>query len=276
MVADKALWIIERNLDGALSLNGIARACGVSRSHLAHAFGSATGLPVMKYLRARRLSRAAHALAGGAPNILAGALDAGYSSHEAFTRAFREHFSVAPEQLREQHSIGALDITPPLTLRPENAAPLRAPRFARQGTIRVVGLAEPCSFETVITIPAQWQRFMPYHEAIPHTSQPIPLGVSQVPDDEGRFRYLCGAEVSRFGEIPAGLACLEIAARRYAVFEHAGHVSALYQTYAAIWNHALPALGCAVADAPLLERHNPHFDPNTGEGGLTLWIPLAQ
>jgi hypothetical protein len=31
----------------------------------------------------------------------------------------------------------------------------------------------------------------------------------------------------------------------------------------------------AVADAPVIERHNPAFDPRTGEGGLTLWIPLA-
>lgn len=101
VVANKALWIIERNMDRSLSLNSIARACGVSRSHLAHAFGTATGLTVMKYLRARRLSRAAYALANGAPNILAVALDAGYSSHEAFTRAFREHFSMPPERLRE-------------------------------------------------------------------------------------------------------------------------------------------------------------------------------
>jgi AraC family transcriptional regulator len=84
LLADKVLWIIERNSDRSLSLSGIARACGVSRSHLAHAFGSATGIPVITYLRTRRLSRAAQALANGAPDILAVAFDAGYNSHEAF------------------------------------------------------------------------------------------------------------------------------------------------------------------------------------------------
>jgi len=59
------------------------------------------------------------------------------------------------------------------------------------------------------------------------------------------------------------------------VFEHRGNVSAIYDTYAAIWNDALPACGCMVTDAPILERHHETFDPRSGEGGLSLWIPLV-
>src|SRR5580700_2495019 len=99
-IAEKAVWIIERNSERNLSLNEIAKSCDVSRSHLANAFGTATGLSVMRYLRARRLSEAARALAGGAPDILSLALDADYGSHEAFTRAFRDHFGVTPEAVR--------------------------------------------------------------------------------------------------------------------------------------------------------------------------------
>jgi AraC family transcriptional regulator len=65
-LAAKALWIMERNSDQALNLNELALACGVSRSHLAHAFGSAVGIPAIAYLRSRRLSRAAEVLAAGA------------------------------------------------------------------------------------------------------------------------------------------------------------------------------------------------------------------
>jgi AraC family transcriptional regulator len=36
-VTDKALFVIERNLDRDLSLAEIAKACDVSRFHLAHA-----------------------------------------------------------------------------------------------------------------------------------------------------------------------------------------------------------------------------------------------
>jgi AraC family transcriptional regulator len=275
-IVDKAVWIIERNSDSALSLNGIAHACGVSRAHLARAFGSATGLAVMQYLRARRLSQAAQALANGAPDILAVALDAGYSSHEAFTRAFREHFSITPERVREQRSINGLAMTHPLSLRAKNVTTLQMPTFAYQASMLVVGLAELCSFATTITIPAQWQRFMAYYEVILHKARAIPVGISQAPDDEGMFRYLCGVEVTRIGETPVELELVEIVPRRYAVFEHTGHISALYETYTAIWNEALPAIDCEVAEAPVLERHNPQFDPATGEGGVTVWIPLTQ
>jgi predicted transcriptional regulator YdeE len=41
----------------------------------------------MRYARARRLTRAARSLAHGAPDIMAAALEAGYSSHEASIRS---------------------------------------------------------------------------------------------------------------------------------------------------------------------------------------------
>ena len=275
-IADKAIWVMERNSERSLTLNAIASACGVSRSHLAYAFGAATGLPVMKYLRTRRLSDAARRLADGAPDILAIALDAGYGSHEAFTRAFREQFGVTPESVRDRRGTDGLPLVRPLELKASEASALEAPRLVERDTVRAVGLSEPCSFETMIKIPAQWQRFMPYYDAIVDKVDPIPLGVSQVPDEEGQFRYICAIEVARFVDTPKELVKVEIAPRTYAVFTHRGHASGIPETFNAIWNEALPALGRAVADAPILERHNPTFDTRSGEGGITIWIPLAE
>jgi AraC family transcriptional regulator len=82
--AQKALWFIESHLADALTLDEIAGVGGISRFHMVRAFGAATGLSVMRYVRARRLSEAARALANGAPGILTLALDADYGSHEAF------------------------------------------------------------------------------------------------------------------------------------------------------------------------------------------------
>ena len=272
---DKALWIIERNSTQSLTLDGIAAACGVSRSHLAHAFGTATGLSVMQYVRGRRLTAAAQALAAGAPDILSIALDAGYGSHEAFTRAFRDRFEQTPESVRQRRSIDGLALVGPLALRPHAGVRLDPPRVLAVQNIRVVGLAERCSFDTTITIPAQWQRFMEYYDAIPFKRDDIPIGVNYSADDDGQFLYMCGAEVHRFAKRSRELLHLEVPPRQYAVFEHRGHVSRIYETYRCIWNEAMPATGRAVADAPIIERHNPAFNPRTGEGGLTLWIPLA-
>ena len=103
-VSKRALWVIERNLNGDLTLGDIAKACGTSKYHLAHAFGESTRISVMQYVRGRRLTMAAETLAGGAPDILALALDVGYGSHEAFTRAFRAQFEITPETVRQKGS----------------------------------------------------------------------------------------------------------------------------------------------------------------------------
>ena len=101
-LANRALWTIDRNLTGDLTLAKVAENCGVSRYHLAHAFGETTGMSVMEYVRGRRLSEAANNLAKGASNILDLALDYGYASHEAFSRAFRTQFGMTPEEVRKK------------------------------------------------------------------------------------------------------------------------------------------------------------------------------
>src|SRR6201995_4808977 len=89
--AQKALWFIESHLAEALTLDEVADIAGVSRFHLVRAFAAAAGLPVMRYVRARRLSEAARALAGGAPDILSLALDADYGSHGTYNPSLRAH-----------------------------------------------------------------------------------------------------------------------------------------------------------------------------------------
>ena len=62
-LTQQALWIVERNSTKPLTLDDVAKACDVTRFHLAHAFVRRTGQPLVKYLRARRLTHAARLLA---------------------------------------------------------------------------------------------------------------------------------------------------------------------------------------------------------------------
>src|ERR1700686_5206347 len=114
--AQKALWFIESHLAGELTLDEMAGVGGISRVHMVRAFAAATGLSVMRYVRARRLTEAARALARGAPNILELALDADYGSHEAFTRAFRDHFGVTPEKVRSSTCLDNLRLQEPIPM----------------------------------------------------------------------------------------------------------------------------------------------------------------
>ena len=275
-LADKALWVIERNSSRELTLGSVAAACNVSRSHLANAFGTASGWPVMAYLCARRLSEAAKRLAAGAPDILSVALEFGYGSHEAFTRAFRDQFDTTPEEVRNAGSTERLALVAPLRLT-NGRARTPIPTVRELGRLRLVGLSAPCSYESAIGIPAQWQAFMCDHYAdIADKAPGIPIGVCRAPDEDGCFEYMCATEVLSAAPPRKPLAYLETEPRTYAVFEHRDHISTIYDTYTAIWNEALPAAGLNAANGPVLEFHNEAFDPGTGLGGLQIWIPLER
>src|SRR5450432_3006294 len=127
--SQKALWFIESHLADKLTLGEIAAMGGISRFHMVRAFGAATGLSVMRYVRARRLSEAARALANGAPDILSLALEADYGSHEAFTRAFRDRFGVTPEAVRALAYLDNLPLQEPITMDSTALDQLSPPRF---------------------------------------------------------------------------------------------------------------------------------------------------
>lgn len=90
----RAQQMLEERLSEEIGLDELARAAAYSPFHFHRLFRSATGETVRQYQRRLRLERAAYFLTHGQDDILKLALDAGYGSHEAFTRvsgAFRNH-----------------------------------------------------------------------------------------------------------------------------------------------------------------------------------------
>jgi AraC family transcriptional regulator len=276
-LTNKAIWTIERNLAEPLALLDLAAACDVSRSHLAHAFGAVTELSVMQYVRGRRLSEAARSLAtGDAPDILSLALDAGYGSHEAFSRAFRAQFHTTPEMVRRNKTVKGLAMINAMKASEAAGTKLAPPKFVSGPAMLFVGLAQRQSFAATQEIPGQWRRFMAAYEDIPNKVTPIPFGISTNMDEDGNFEYMCGVQVSDASDLSKGLSKLSAPAQRYAIFQHLDHVSKIAATYSAIWNDWLPAHAHRVADGPCLERHLETFDPLTGLGGVEIWIPIEE
>lgn len=270
----KALWYIESHFAAEISLEEIARASGISRYHMARAFGTATGRSVMRHVRGRRLSEAARALAAGADDILSVALDAGYGSHEAFTRAFRDQFGVTPETVRGQHHLDNLALVEAISMDEASIVDLEQPRFESGGVLLVAGLSERYSAEAVQSIPLQWQRFNAYLGNVPGQVGRVAYGVCSNSDGAGSFEYTCGVEVASFEGLPRELSRVRIPEQRYAVFPHRGHISAIRGTWHTIWNKWLPESGYEVADAPDFERYGEAFDPESGTGPVEIWIPL--
>jgi AraC family transcriptional regulator len=271
----KALWYIETHFASELTLDDIANASDLSRYHLSRAFPEVTGTAVMRYVRARRLTQAARRLADGAADILAVALDAGYASHEAFTRAFRDLFGQTPEAIRRQGSLEGLELIEPLRKDPTMNATLEKPRVENAPLLLVSGLSRRYSRETLSGIPSQWQQFVPYIGYMPAQVSDSAYGVCTNADENANMTYLCGVEVSAFGNIPEEFVTLRIPQHRYAVFTHEGHISTIQATWEAIFRTGLPELGAQLADAPDFEKYDERFDPRSGNGIVEIWVPLA-
>jgi len=274
--AQRALWYIESHLANALTLDEIAAIGGVSRFHMVRAFAAATGLSVMRYVRARRLSEAARTLAGGAPDILNLALEADYGSHEAFTRAFRDHFGVTPEAVRAASCVDKLRLQEPIMMDSTLTENLQAPRFETGKAMLVAGVGERYNHANggTAAIPGQWQRYHQKVDEIPDRVGNVAYGVCCNGDDSGNFDYIAGVEVSDFSNLPREFSRVRIPEQKYAVFTHSEHISTIRRTVNTIWNHWLPESGLCVADAPNFERYDEKFDPATGSGGLEIWVPV--
>ncbi|WP_229678959.1 AraC family transcriptional regulator [Silvimonas amylolytica] len=270
----KTLWLVESALGSELTLDYLADACGMSRFSLIRVFGVVTGHTVMRYVRERRLSEAARQLVGGASSILDVALDAGYHSHEAFTRAFHDAFGLTPEALRARSSLDGLNLMEPLRMdQQQQYLELEPPRFETSKPMLIAGLGGRFSYETVGNIPELWRRFGEFIGTLPHEVMGAAYGVCVGADGE-QFDYVAGVQVTSKDHLPKDFVTVAIPARRYAVFTWRGHISAIHTLCNTIWNKWLPESGERHAKAPDFEKYGQSFDPATGNGGFEIWVPV--
>lgn len=270
----KAIWYIESHSGREMTLGDVANGVGVSQYHLSRAFALATGHSIMRYLRGRRLSQAARRLAQGAPDILELALDAGYGSHEAFTRAFGEQFGVTPEAVRTQAHLKNIELVEAIKMDESLLTHLDPPRLEQGKTMLVAGLGERYTAETSANIALQWQRFVPHLGHITGQVGRTAYGVLCNGDNAGNIEYISGVEVSDFSRLPKEWSRIRIPPQKYAVFTQPDHISTVRRTFYTIWNKSLPESGLKPAEGPEFERYGEEFNSETGGGGFEIWIPV--
>jgi AraC family transcriptional regulator len=152
---------------------------------------------------------------------------------------------------------------------------LDAPRFEQGSHLVIVGLNEHYNPETRVKIPDQWHQFAPHIGKVPgQIGGNTTYGMCWNANAKSEFDYLAAVEVADGTSTPNGFTRLEIPARRYAVFTHNQHVSSLPTTIDAIWCKWAPDCGLKIAKAPCYERYTEEFNPQTGLGGMEIWIPL--
>lgn len=93
---------IESNLDAQLDLEALSTEIHVSKYHLHRQCSAYLGMTIIQLVRLLRFKRATYQLAFRSElKITDIALGAGFESHEAFSRAFKQQFLTSPTAFRE-------------------------------------------------------------------------------------------------------------------------------------------------------------------------------
>jgi AraC family transcriptional regulator len=99
-INDVKLYIRE-HLDQPLHRSVLAEVAGFSVPHFHRIFTACVGENIASYVRRVRLERAGRKLRLGAVDITEVALAAGYETHAAFSKAFKQQYGLSPSEFRQ-------------------------------------------------------------------------------------------------------------------------------------------------------------------------------
>jgi len=92
---------IREHISEPLDRETLAAIAGFSIPHFHRVFTARVGESAISYVRRLRLERAARKLRMGAVDITEVALAAGYDTHAAFSKAFKQQFGLSPSEFRQ-------------------------------------------------------------------------------------------------------------------------------------------------------------------------------
>jgi AraC family transcriptional regulator len=93
---ERVLFLLERDLENPPSLDMLAREVQCSPFYLSRIFVQQTGLSIPRYLRIKRVEKAADLLRTGKMSVTEAAVTVGYLSPSSFNKAFVERFGCCP------------------------------------------------------------------------------------------------------------------------------------------------------------------------------------
>lgn len=102
IIIDEIDACIKAHTDEAVTLKRLSHTLGYSEYYVSRKFKEISGMQFRDYLRYRRLAFALKEIRDTEKGILEIALDYGFSSHEAFTRAFKEAYGLTPSEYRRK------------------------------------------------------------------------------------------------------------------------------------------------------------------------------
>ncbi len=283
---------IEENLSQEIKIENLAKLASLSQFYYQRLFSRLVKRPVNEYVRLRRLAKASEALLDKNKRILDIALGFGFSSHETFTRTFKDAFKMTPEEYRANPVRLNNFVKPQLllnyTLVDENV-PLIADGIVLEITRRqiasprfFIGLMVeeaigqmPGSGETGVDMLGKlWDDFHGIKSAIRELkAEGDELGVTFPGTREGYYRYFAGAEAASDSSAE-GYTSWELPAGEFIVcsfeaedFEHLV-MDAVYKAHKYLFETWLPNHKFCVRPFAA-ERYASHSPDTTG---MEIWV----
>jgi AraC family transcriptional regulator len=269
----RTLVSLERDIDREPRLADLARGAHLSPFHFHRVFSAVVGESPVEYVRRLRLERAAHELRQSTRRVNHVAREAGYGSHEAFTRAFRARFGVAPSAFRRL----AEEALP----RGEGGAGRRG-RIEVLRPIRVAFIRHVGPYELA---PMAWGRLVAWAGSSTQLrrgaggTEPLLLGVphdnpSVTPPE--RLRFDCCLAVDDAVRPEGEIGVQHVAGGAYACAVHRGPFERLAETYAWIAASYVPEAGYRMRSGPFLELYLTPPERTSPEALLTeVFVPVV-
>jgi AraC family transcriptional regulator len=280
---------IVSHLDEALALEELAGQACLSPFHFHRVFRGMVSETPVELGRRLRLERAAWRLLRTDSPVTAIAFDAGYETHEAFTRAFRASYAESPSVFRRRpHARIELAAPNGVHFRADGGVQRFTPRDSggrtmkveirkfpalRVGTVRHIGpyIQINEAFARLGELAAPAQLF----------EQPGAMMVALFHDDPDttpadQLRSDAAVVVRDGMPLPAGLTEQRIQAGDYASTTHVGPYEQLGDTWARFMGEWLPATGRRIGDGVSYEvYHNTPQDTPKEQLRTEIRIPLA-
>ncbi|MGW7076765.1 AraC family transcriptional regulator [Streptomyces sp. NPDC054866] len=232
---NQAMEHIEAHLDQRIDVAELARTAVTSEYHFRRLFSALAGMPLSEYIRRRRLTVAGAEVLAGERTLLEVAVRYGYSSGEAFARAFRGMHGVGPGEARRDGA--ALRSQPRMSFRliVEGSSSMQY-RVVDRDEFRVVGRKArvPLVHEGMNPAIAEFirgigQETLRRIESLSGQGAEGPEGIVSVSDDLDASRaegteldYWHGVVTGTDGTVPDDMDALTVPAGAWAVFESEG------------------------------------------------------
>ncbi len=272
---NRVLVYIDQHRSEALSLDRLAGVACLSPCHFHRIFRAMVGEPLGQYVQRVRLETAVVQLQTSGRSVIDIALDAGYESAAAFSRAFEQRFGLAPTECRATHRF-ELRVRA-AQLKQSNTANMITPEIRQRPDTRVAFVRHTGPYEGVGAAWGKICAFAGRHGLLgPATAC---IGISRddphITANEQRRYDACitlDRDVSPTGEIGVQT----IPGGRHAVFLHSGHYEGFQSTYDAIFRDWLPISGERLSDQPCFEIYlnSPDSTP-PADLRTEIWVPLG-